>query len=468
MNDIRLHPLSRGGDLRGRLYMREDHLLRGIHEHAVDETVQFLTHPETIAMVNEKILVPAEIIDEPELSYPLVLRHPWLPRITFPHEWTAPMLKEAGMLCLDALERSAKAGFLLDDMHAANIVFRHTRPMFIDYGSFVTAFDSRSNTFRKYPSHACFINQFILPLELMASGHSALVRSYFLKGIRFTRTTLPGMKTNLSFFKKTAQQLASRLPRFMQPLVHKVKIRNGRFLSAQEHNILATASELRKRLERIRVTPKPSKWLDYQPLEDLADGTSAKASAVSEKLTAVVKILERISFTSVTDLGCNRGLHAMHFAKTGIPVIAIDTDDSCISEIFLTARRLSLPITPVLMSAVRPSPTPPSVGGERFHVSERLSSDLVLCLALMHHMVLAQRSDFFSLFESIALFTGRFALVEFVPADDETIKRWPEKPPSWYTEEKFVAALQRRFSILRTAPSNYASRKLYLLERRKA
>ena len=456
-----LHPLSSGADGSGRLYLHEAHVLRGVNAHAVEDMLRFIGSPVTAELVLEGLLLPGEIVEDTELPYPLVIRHPLLPRVTFATEWTAAMLKEAALTCLEVSQRILKAGFFLADAHVRNIIFYNSRAMVIDYGSFVPIIDSNFNTHRSYRADLGFTNNFIVPLELMVDGYSALVRSFFLRNIKFTHKNLPRRRTFGQWVRDTGRWLAPKLPEILYPVARRTGDHIwSKVLPADERTILRTVKTLRRRIEAIRLPPPLSRWTHYQSLDARVDPTEASA----RKVRAVHDLLAGISFSSVTDLGCNLGLHTMEFAKAGIPTVAIDSDDACVTEVFKNARRLSLPITPALMSIVSPTLTSPFSEGAKVSASARLSGELVLCLAVMHHLLLKQKKDFHSFFESLRVFSRRYVLVEFVPADDETIKQWYDEVPEWYTKQNFITASQRFFSVVRSSASGWRDRSLYLLE----
>jgi hypothetical protein len=186
---------------------------------------------------------------------------------------------------------------------------------------------------------------------------------------------------------------------------------------------------------------------------------------LERKRRCVGEILRPISYQSVTDLGCSRGFFAHHFAKEGIPVVALDSDEWCINDLFCRARNERLPISPVLMSLRDPTPTPPLARCEEMSVSTRLSSDLVLALALVHHLVAFGRCDFETFTQILLLFTRKYALVEFVTRDDEVLSKADIKITPWYVVDAFERALQPHFSILSVRAGATRTRNLYLLER---
>jgi hypothetical protein len=193
---------------------------------------------------------------------------------------------------------------------------------------------------------------------------------------------------------------------------------------------------------------------------------SAENSRPIKKLAVLEQLLEGLSYDSVTDLGCNRGFHSIHFASKGIPVVAIDRDEDCVSDLYEEAKRRRLPINPVVMSIVKLSTLSGLRPQEVWSVGSRMGGELVLALAVVHHLVLGQRCDFFYISELLATYARKYAVVEYIHPDDPTIRSSRRRLPEWYSEGKFLWALSRYFRPIRKLTSYPQSRTLHLLQRR--
>lgn len=74
-------------------------------------------------------------------------------------------------------------------------------------------------------------------------------------------------------------------------------------------------------------------------------------------------------------------------------------------------------------------------------LSERIKSDTIIALALVHHLVLSQGLTFVQVFKRIAQFTKRNLIIDFMPMglfDGEV----SPATPNWYTLENFIEAAQ--------------------------
>jgi hypothetical protein len=97
--------------------------------------------------------------------------------------------------------------------------------------------------------------------------------------------------------------------------------------------------------------------------------------------------------------------------------------------------------------------------------NERLQADLVLALALVHHLVFSYRFEFQAIVAALAAFTRRALLVEFVPPDDEHVGRWRPETRPWYALAGFEAALRAEFARVDVFPSHPEPRVLLLCSR---
>ena len=83
------------------------------------------------ALVDDGLLVPYNVITENRFEVQSEL----IPFVSYPSEWSASMLRDAGELTLEVARRLWADGYHLRDASAYNVVFRGTDPVFVDLGS---------------------------------------------------------------------------------------------------------------------------------------------------------------------------------------------------------------------------------------------------------------------------------------------------------------------------------------------
>ena len=93
------------------------------------------------------------------------------------------------------------------------------------------------------------------------------------------------------------------------------------------------------------------------------------------------------------------------------------------------------------------------------------SFQLVMALALIHHLVLSQMQDFARVVEVLSDFTSKWLLVEFVPLSDDRsqqiLGQFRREQFGWYTVDNFAVELERRFQKVESFPSHPDGRTLF-------
>jgi hypothetical protein len=119
------------------------------------------------------------------------------------------------------------------------------------------------------------------------------------------------------------------------------------------------------------------------------------------------------------------------------------------------------------MDLTNPSPDLGWDHAERSSLLGRGPADVVLALALVHHLAISNNVPFSRLAGFFAR-AGRWLILEFVPRGDSQVERllitredvFPD-----YTREGFESAFSKEFEIVRTEPIAGSERILYLLRR---
>ncbi len=172
---------------------------------------------------------------------------------------------------------------------------------------------------------------------------------------------------------------------------------------------------------------------------------------------------------TVLDLGCNTGDYSLLAAECGARVLAVDGDHDSVEMLYRRVRERRLPITPAVVELGNPTPAMGFLNRERESFLDRARSDCVFALALVHHLMVTGNLPVAGVRELLATLTRRFAVVEFVPANDpmfvELLKRrvGPMEAP---TLEAFKDEMAKDFSLISEAAVPGAERKLLFLELR--
>ena len=149
--------------------------------------------------------------------------------------------------------------------------------------------------------------------------------------------------------------------------------------------------------------------------------------------------------------------------------MAFDVDPVAVEKNYRRLREEGpAPLLPLLLDLTNPSPALGWAHRERASLVQRGEVDLVLALALVHHLAIGNNLPL----ERVAAFLaeiGRHLVLEFVPKSDSQVRRlltarediFPD-----YTKEGLETAFQEHFEIEREEGVADSERILYRMRRR--
>ena len=123
-------------------------------------------------------------------------------------------------------------------------------------------------------------------------------------------------------------------------------------------------------------------------------------------------------------------------------------------------------LLPLLQDLTNPSPSIGWANQERDSFRGRGPADLVLALALLHHLAISNNVPLPQVAEFLAGL-GKWLVIEFVPKSDSQVQKLlisrADIFPN-YTREGFESAFTQRFTIQESRPLQESERVLYLME----
>jgi len=377
--------------------------------------------------------------------------------ISYPYEWCFGQLKAAALATLNLQRNAIECGMSLKDASAYNMQFVQGKPCLIDTLSFEIYRDGIPWT-----AYRQFCQHFLAPLTLMAYCDVRLGQ--------LLRTHLDGIPLELA---ASLLPISSRLKPtlllhlFLHAAAQKrLSVRNAikerKRRSFDRRAMLGLVDSLETAIRGLRWEPSRIGWTDYVP----EDGYGEKG--VQHKKELVAEFLKIATPHLVWDLGANTGEFSRLASRCGIFTIAFDNDPGVVE---LNYRRAMMDddkaLLPLLMDITNPSPSLGWENQEREAWLERNSADVVLALALVHHLAvgcnvpLDRLADFFARL-------GRWLIVEFVPKTDLRVQQLlavREDIFVDYTREGFECAFARFFSIRRVEQIVGSERTIFLMEK---
>jgi len=226
--------------------------------------------------------------------------------------------------------------------------------------------------------------------------------------------------------------------------------------------IEANVKGLRSIVEKLSWEPNKSRWNRYAAdCEHVHLQRDAKAEFVSS-------VLAEGPFGTVWDVGANDGHFSKLAAQHADYVLALDADELVLDELFDSLRATGPGnVLPILQDLADPSPGIGWRGMERPPLDHRSTPDLVLALAVVHHLVIGRNVPLASFIDWLANLEARVVL-EFVPPDDPmvvalTANKKPHEIHRDYTEESLRGYLKDRFVIENEQAVPAGGRRLFSL-----
>jgi hypothetical protein len=450
-----------GGSFRdpsGRLYWVGSSLFRSVTESYRPDYRRFMDSGLYQALADAGAVVRHREVADPLGEGALTLEPELAPFVSYPYEWTFAQLRAAALHTLHVQKEAFARGMVLKDASAYNIQFAGWRPYLIDTLSF-----ERWQEGQPWVGYRQFCRHFLAPLALAAYRDHRLDRllRFYLDGLPLdlaapllpfrTRFSV-GLGVHLHLHARSErkhQGTAARLGRPMRPL-----------------ELRALIDSLESAVRALEWRPPATEWGDYDDEASYPAGArEAKRRLVEELLGAVPGPLR-----TVWDLGANTGRYSqLAAARTGAYVVAFDGDEAAADRGYRRAERdRDERVLPLWVDLTNPSPSIGWAHEERDSLAQRGPADLVLALALAHHLAIGNNTPLERVARYLATL-GRRAVVELVPKDDPQVRRllasredvFPD-----YTRDGFERAFERHFRIERAADIPGSLRRLYLMQRR--
>jgi SAM-dependent methyltransferase len=447
-------------DPAGSLSFEDGLVIRRVDASARAAVLDLLESPFCQELQQKGDLIEAAIDDS---GHELCLRHPKISIPTYPWEWTPSQWLAAAELTLDLGDRALADGWILKDATPLNVLFTGTRPIFVD----ILSFERRDKHSSIWLAYGQYVRTFLLPLLMNrmlswplalslfkrdgyepADCYAALGWGHRLAREAFWPITLPTLLDR----RKVAQAPQKKRPtRVLDPEV--------------TANVLKrTLTDLRKRTRRALPQSATSEWSEYQ--ETLAHYTPEQSR---HKLEWVRQSLETTQPARLLDIGANTGEFSALAAGMGAEVVALERDLAAADRLHRMARDRNLSIQTICADIARPTPAVGWENAESVALLPRLEGqfDLVLMLAVIHHLVLMEQIPLPAILALAQRLTRRHLVVEWVPVEDPMYQSLMRGRDSLYgalSEADLLAASSGLFRVVNRQPLENG-RILFLFEK---
>jgi hypothetical protein len=389
------------------------------------------------------------------------LEHPRLPVITYPYEWTFSMLREAALLQLRLLTAALGADSICKDATPYNVQFVGSRPVFIDVGSF-EAYGGGEPWY----GYRQFCQLFLFPLLIQAYKDlpfQPLLRGQ-LDGIGpiDARTLLQGWKhgwKGLFVHVWLHARLEARLAGSDTDI--KETVRSAGF---NKKLIEANVAKLTSLIDGLEWKQAESEWSSYSERAHYSDRD------LGLKETFVRRVAADAQPAQAWDVGANDGHFSRIVAEHADHVLALDADHLVVDLLYRRLREEgNEQILPLFVNFADPSPALGWRARERTPLWERSRPDLVVYLAVIHHLAITHHVPVREVLD-FAYDSSPRCVIEFPDRSDPMVQRLLRGKRAGlhadYSLDEFERLAKERFDIVAREPLPSGTRVLFDLRRR--
>lgn len=419
-DDIKFSPLSLIDDF-GRVFFKNGRVYRAINNDKKEFCIDFLNSPLFTELSNKNLIPKTQLTDINVEGFGLVLEHEKLLQ-TYQHEWSFDMFKDAALMLLEINTICHKYGYELKDGHPYNILFKGTKPLYVDFGSIVLKVNKAWTAYNE------FVEAFAVPLFFWNEGNTYVVRK-LLASYPYKMFTIPE-KTLISSYLLTLldnnpfryriylknkficstirkYKLISLLIKLVNAFTKRITVSKARYLSYQGSYI--PLSRLIEKLEKIKAPNQISIWQNYH-LKIYENSESDEPTYRFSRILELIKERED-QIESVVDLAGNSGYFCSLLAKkTKISkIILSDYDENAINSAYNRFKKEDQlkKIYTVLLNFMVPV--------DMIGTPRRFKADAVLALAITHHLLLTNKYSISAILDKIKDYANKFVFIEFMP-----------------------------------------------------
>ena len=449
------HPSSYR-DPSGYIFSHKGEIYRQVNQSFKADFDFFISSGLYEALVQENLLIPHQVIDQNLTSdnfWHTTIKPEKIGFISYPYEWPFSMLKDAALLTLKLALKALEYGMILKDASPYNVQFHQGKVVFIDSLSF-----EKYNEGDPWIAYRQFCENFIAPLALMHNR------------------SLPMQQLLLAFpdgiplsYARSLLSFKSRCNIHLYLHVHLHASYAGKSSAQQKKTVLSKQKliNLLNSLLTLVTSFSFEKFENvwgkyYEEAETRPNYITAKKGIIRDWLSSLP------GFNTVLDAGGNNGEFSKLAAQHASQVICADGEHFAINRLYNDIKLDSTTnILPLCIDLTNPTPAIGVNNQERASFFARTNVDLVMGLALIHHLCIGRNIPF-DLVAKMFAQLGRLLIIEFVDKEDEKVKIILQQKKDiypWYTQQNFEQVFATRFKLVQKQALSSSPRTLYLMER---
>lgn len=413
-------------------------------------------------LVEKQFLIPHQevAINSPDSSVYKLLYPTQIHTQSYPFEWSYAQWKKALLCCLKINQIALQYGMILKDASPYNFYQTAGKAILFDTSSF--SFFQENDPWIGYKQ---FCESFFAPLALMHYQDS--------RWSTFTMAHFRGMPLNMVSKQlplKSWFNISSLLHIHLHALFSEKRADARKAIKTQKGFTTEKLQLLMQTLFNTIASWKKSgsqtpAWANYY------NNDIASEAYLADKEATVGEWLCKLKPASVIDLGANTGKFSLIAAGHAQEVIALEADEACVDVLdqLITEKQISN-ITTLVGDITTPSPGLGLFNKEIKSLFERVNSQLVLALALTHHLAITHYMSFPQIAELMNQLSSQYLIIEFIPIEDPKVimlmEHWTGNKND-YQAAPFIESLASFFTIIAEKKLAGSSRSLYLMQKKK-
>ena len=376
----------------------------------------------------------------------------------YPKEWPLSLIAEAGTKFLRMQLYLDSHGFGTIDCHPYNFVLFKSELLWVDMGSF----KRKEKTWELIYNESEFIENYVQPIRLAKKGMPKLARIMVAPELSGDQTS------ELDIILSSLQTWLTKIPRllilkrrirskFRAPFQNSMKSKLNKyfpmFLTKILIKMIMGLAKLRFRY--LQYWLKKSTYLRFQQVWSSYATTEKMSIQEIGRFPRIAEILTPINPRQIIDLGGNAGALIEYLDQNRISeleeYIVLDYDDGAI-EIGRSLWKQKIKSQSKQQKSVEINFyyfdfANPWLSNFAPPLEKRITADVVIALALTHHLILGQHMDISTLINRFQSMTKKFLRVEFMPFG-LAVGDKNSKIPEWYTLDWFREHLRSKFTII--------------------
>ncbi len=408
-------------------------------------------------LVAQKKLIAHTTIDaemQQTLDCFMVIKPKQLDFISYPYEWCFAQLKQAALHTLQIMQASVAKGLVLKDATPYNVQFYKGKPIFIDTLSF-EIYDAT----KPWVAYYQFCETFLYPL---------LLEYYNVQEVHKIFTIYPNGIPSENVVKLLPKKCKYSIFNYLHLyLLNKVKHKKSnnttQLYNYSKQKMLNLVEHLMQKIVSLELPKLQTEWNNYY------DTTIINQTYLQHKKQIVENWAADITNKKVLDIGCNDGVFSVIMAKQNNFVFATDYDVRCINKAVAdVVATNSTTIQPMVLDIMHPSTNQGFFNTERKGFFERTEVEVVLMLAVIHHLVITKNLTF-AIVASQLQAIAQILIIEYVPKQDEKVQQLltsKEDVFADYAQEYFENDFSKYYTIIKTEIVQGSERTLYLMHKK--